>query len=88
MDSTNDARIRQSAWVVNPSNPLMEYKIFTARMDNLLYYIKAERGITRESLDMTKTDVQSVVLKSMADIEDNSASQYELLRKFLNSPVK
>lgn len=67
----------------------MQYKIFTARVGNLVYYSTAERGITRNAINVAaaKDKPVAVQVDEHSDIQDNSADKFEQLKKFLSKPA-
>lgn len=87
---TDNSNIRQTEWFVNPANPLLEYKIFSAKVGNLLYFITAKRGVTSAILPITESFDKPIAVEvpEAQDIPDNSADQFAKLVKFINSPNK
>jgi len=65
----------------------MQYKIFSAKVDELMYYAVARRGVTEDALEIATDEVVSVMTSNIADIKDNAGNQFEKLRKFLDKPI-
>lgn len=87
LNPTPDSRIFESSWFVDPKHPLIENKIFYAKVDNLLYYITAHRGPTTDDLEPT-SEVKGMELGDSEGIADNSADCFNDLQKFINKKTQ
>lgn len=87
MTPTNYPDILQSDWITDPQQPLFQVKFFATRVNNLIYYVTAKRGLTYDKIEASETPV-AVTVSNVADIPDNSLEKLEELRKFISSPVK
>lgn len=90
MNPTSSSVIRETSWFVLPNQPLLEYKVFSARVGELLYFSVARRGVTSSSLPLEKglKEPTGVLVAETADIEDNSGAKFEELEKFLKKAMK
>jgi len=86
MTPTNDPRIYETQWIGSAS-ALIEVKYYYAKVDNLVFYIRAVRGVAFDAIKSTD-DVEQMVLDTDKVYEDNSQEQFKRLQKFLDSPVK
>ena len=85
MIPTNDPRIFETQWFIDADHPLIENKVFYSKVDNILFYITAHRGVSTDDLSMTN-EVKSLTLADDKGFEDTSADAFNALQKFLDTP--
>ncbi len=87
MKDTDDPRIKQTDWFPAPQRPLLQYKIFYAKLDTILFYVVAKRGATEDTLlledGMNKVD--SIILRNPNEFVDNSKEMFTKLQNKINS---
>ena len=83
---TLDGRISETAWVPY-ANALVEVKYYFAKVDNLLIYLKAHRGVSYDILNTSDDKVHQSMLDSAEEIEDNSLDQFNKLKAYLDKPL-
>lgn len=67
--------------------PLMEHKVYYAKVDNTLYYITTHRGPTTDDLVASDGDVKSMILVDSTGKEDKALEAFNALQKALDKPA-
>lgn len=81
---TSDPRIFESQWFVDPKHPLIENKIFYAKVDSIMYYITAHRGPTTDDISVSPDEVSSVQVVDTVGYEDSSRDCFNKLVKAIS----
>lgn len=81
MNPTNHPLVFSSDWFTDPKHPLIQSKIFYAKLENLLYYTTVHKGPTTDDLEMAQGEVKSVELNDATGFDDNETTAMNLLIK-------
>lgn len=80
---TSNTHIFETQWFVVPSQPLMEYKYYYAKVGEIIWVRTARRGVTMESIKPALDKVESVISDSTEEYADNSIECFKELENAL-----
>ena len=81
MNPTNHPLIFTSDYFVDPKHPLIQTKVFYAKLGNILYYTTVHKGPTTDDLEMAQGEVKTVELNDSIGFDDNETVAVNLLTK-------
>ena len=86
---TNDARVFETQWFVDPKQPLLETKLFYAKTDDFIAVVSSSRGPTQDMFPpQSDGEVKSYTLNDKDGYDDTSRDAFNALIKYLDSPVR